>query len=329
MIDYREQVANALRAVTVTSPTSYAWFGRASLPLPRAILAALDPATSRRYLVDALQRELYRSFYSQGRPAPAQPRRGVPARSDYAFARTLSEANSGSTVWEPGWRLERLERGIAHVRRDGLSVRARASDCRGPVEAGAPVNVRRPKELTAASPGFYVALGDAVPARDRDDVEVRVYFNVGPAGAAALVAACTRLLNDALVPFSLKVVDHPTAYTRCDTAILYLDVGGYDQAREALPPIAAACALHLRGQLPAFTKRLEHGVSAGEHRPALGSSFGSSRCRIVAEGIVAAHVRSESGLSARVDAVARRFADHGLSIEAPYLVPGPSERHAL
>ena len=329
MIDYREQVASALRAVTVTSPTSYAWFGTGSRPLPRAMLAALDPATSRRYLVGALQRELYRSFYSQGRPVPSQPDRGGPARSDHAFVQALSDANSGSGGWDPGWRVERLEREVAHVRRDGLSVRAHASDCRGAVEPDAPVSLRRPKDLTAASPGFYIALGDAEPAWVREDVEVRVYFNVGPAGAVALVAACTRLLNDAQVPFSLKVVDHPTGYTRCDPAILYLDTGHYDDARGVLTPIAAACALHLRGELPAFTKRLAPGVAAGEHRLGLGASFGSSRCRMVAEGIVAAHVRGQSAHSERVDAVARRFADDGLSIEAPYLAPGPNERHAL
>ena len=125
MIKYREQVASALRAVAVTSPTSFAWFGTRSRPLSRAVLVGLNPGTARRYLVDGLQRELYRSFYCQGRPIPAQPGRGAAPRSDYAFVQALSDANTGSGGWEPGWRVERVDQGIARVQRAGLSVRAR------------------------------------------------------------------------------------------------------------------------------------------------------------------------------------------------------------
>jgi HopA1 effector protein family len=329
MMDYREQVADALRAVEVTSPTSYAWFGTGPRPLPRAVAAALPAATSRGYLVDALQHELYRSFYCQGRPVPARADRAVPTRADGAFVRALSEANTGVGGWEPGWRVERLEPGIAQVGRNGLTVRARISDCCGGLEAGSPVSLRRPKELTATSPGFYMALGDTEPADGRDDVEVRVYFNASPAGAAPLVAECTRLLNRAHIAFSLKVLDNPTAFARCDAAVLYLDAGGFDRARASLPAIVTACAIHLRAELPAFTKPLAFGVSVGEHHPGLGGSFGSSRCRLVAEGIVAAHDRGERRLADRLDAVARRFADDGIDLEVPYLAPASSDRYAL
>jgi hypothetical protein len=193
-----------------------------------------------------------------------------------------------------------------------------------------PVCLRRPKELCATSPGFYIALGDAALALGREDIEVRVYFNVTAGGARPLVASCTRLLNDAQIPFSLKILDHPSGFTRCDAAVLYLEHGGFDRARGPLSGIASACAPHLRGEPPAFTKPLAPGVSVGEHRPSLGASFGTSRCRLVAEGIVAAHERGEGRLADRVDAVARRFADQGLDVEVPYLLaPGSSGRYAL
>jgi HopA1 effector protein family len=332
MIDYREQLASALRAVAVTSPTSFAWFGTGSPPLPRAVAAALPPAESRQYLIDALQRELYRSFYSPGRPVPARPGRGVPARPDQAFVEALSRANTGAGGWEQGWRVETVEGEIVGVARNGLHVRARASDCRaagGPCKAGTPVSVRRPKELRASSPGYYTALGDASLALGRDDIEVRVYFTVTAAGAMPLVAVCTRLLNDVQIPFSLKVLDHPAGYVRCDAAVLYLADRSFDQARGSLWTIASVCAAHLRGEPPAFARPLARGVSVGEHTPSLGASFGTSRCRLVAEGIVAAHERGEGLLSDRVDAVARRFADSGLDIEVPYLAPRSSGRYAL
>jgi hypothetical protein len=332
MIDYREQLASALRAVVVTSPTSFEWFGNRSRPLPRAVVAALPTAKLRRYLVDALQRELYRSFYIQGRPVPARPDRGVLARSDQAFVEALSVANSGVGGWDPGWRVETVEPQIVRVARNGLHVRARASDycaADGSCKAGTLVSLRRPKELSASSPGYYTALGDVDLSRGRDDIELRVYFNVTAAGAVPLVVGCTRLLNAAQIPFTLKLLDHPTGYGRTDAAVLYLEGGGFDQARETLSAIATACAPHLRREPPAFTKPLARGVSVGEHRPTLGASFGSSRCRLVAEGIVAARERGDVHLSDRLDAVGRAFADNGLDLDAPYLAPGSRGRYEL
>ncbi len=329
---YREQVATALRAVAVTSPTSFDWFGVGSRPLPRAVVAALPRSRARQYLIDGLQRELYRSFYSQGRPVPSRPDRGVPARSDPDFVRALSHANRGSGGWEPGWRAERVERETLQVERRGLSVRARSADCRAigdRLEAGSPVSLRRPKELGAGSSGFYIALGDSAWTGSRADIELRVYFNVMSSGASPLVEACTRLLNAAQIPFSLKVLDHPTGFNRCDAAVLYLEARAFARARGSLTTIVSACAPHMAREQPTFTMPLAPGVSVGEHHRSLGASFGSSRCRTVAEGVVASHERGDDRLSDRVDAVARRFADLGLDLDVPYLAPGSSGRYAL
>jgi hypothetical protein len=330
MIDYREQLAGALRAVAVSSPTSFTWFGSPSPPLSREVVSALPPATRRQYLVDSLQGELYRSFYSQGRPVPTRPDSDVAARPDEAFVDALSRSNVGAGGWDPGWRVEDAEPDGIHVARNGLHVRARAADCRSAnrrCTRGTLVSLRRPKELAASSPGYYTALGDADLTLGRDDTEVRVYFHVTAAGAAQLVAICTRLLNDARLPFSLKVLDHPTGYIRCDPAVLYLEDRGFDQARGALSAIASACAPHLRDVPPAFTRPLAHGLSVGEHCPRLGASFGMSRCRLVAEGIVGQS--AGSCLSDRLDAVARRFANCGLDIDSPYLGPWSSRHYAL
>ena len=333
VIRYREQLVTALRAVAVTSSTSYAWFGSASRPLPGALRSALTPDAEREYLVHAIERELYRSFYTQGRPVPRSPVGVVAPPSDDAFAEALSRANTGAGGWEPGWRIETVERGgTARVERGGLRVVASASDCRpqgGTRKPGAPVSLRRPKELTARSPGFYIAVGDAEPAPAPGEVELRVYFNATAAGAAPLVGMCTRLLNAAEVPFNLKVLNHPTGFARCDVAVLYLSVGDFARARASLSGIASACAPHLRSDVPAFAKPLARGVAVGEHRSNLGGSFGSSRCRMVAEGIVSAHECRTERLADRLAAVARRFADQGLNIEAPYLASQSAERYEL
>jgi HopA1 effector protein family len=330
MTGYRDQLAQALRAVAVTSPTSYSWFGRRSRPLPEAVRAALGADTAREYLIGLLEHELYRSFYTQGRPVPESMIDST--RADLEFVDALSRANTGVGGWEPGWRVEALEHRFLVVTRNGLRVRVHAADCGPPGaghEPGAAVTVRRPKELRAASPGFYTALGDTEITARREYSEVRVYFNVRAEGAAALVAACTRLLNQAKVPFDLKVIDRPAGFLRCDAAVLYLTDDAFERARESLRTITSACANHLVGDPPAFTKPLRRGVAVGEHRPHLGASFGSTRCRLVAEGIVAAYETGVRRLSDRVDAVARCFALKELDIDFPYLEPGSTDRYDI
>jgi HopA1 effector protein family len=322
----------ALRAMRVTSAMTYAWFGRRSPPLPRSVVMALSPDTAREYLVGLLGTELYRSFYTQGRPVPVNPDAARPDRADDGLAKELSRANNGTGGWDGGWRVEKAARGILHVERNGLRVRVRASDCRSSrvtPTVGDAVSLRRPKELRAASPGFYTALGDRELAVGYEDLEVRVYFNVAAAGAAPLVAECSRLLNEAEIPFLVKVVDHPMGFCRCDAAVLYLDGDGFKRAQGPLAVAASVCASHLHRDAPAFTRPLTPGVAAGEHRPSLGASFGASRCRLVAEGIVDAHERGATGLEDRLDAVARRFARRGFDFEAPYLVPASANHNAL
>jgi hypothetical protein len=331
VIAYREQVALALRAVAVRSPTSYAWFGHSSRLLSPAVTSAFAPGTAREYLITLLEDELYRSFYSQGGPLPHCPTETSPARPDPGFVAALSAANSGCGGWQGGWRVEAVEGLYLQIVRDGLRVRVPASECRPACGERTPVrvSVRRPKEDRAVSPGFYVALGDAEHVSNGDELEVRIYFNLTAAGAARLVAIATRLLNEAAVPFSLKVLDLPASFSRCDAAVLYLADGDFGRVQGPLRAITSACAPHLRGDVPAFAKPLAAGVAVGEHRPSLGASFGTGRCRLVAEGIVAAHEHGAARLSDRLDAVARQFAERGLDLDVPYLVAGSVDGYAL
>ena len=289
MIDYREQVALALRVAAVASTTSYSWFGRRSRPLPAAVRSALPAGAARAYLVHELEGVLYRSFYSQGAPIPVTAHAPMPARPDPAFVDALSRANTGEGGWQSGWRVERVEPLGVVVAHDGLLVRAGTADCRprrAARTAGAAVSVRRPKEYRSASPGFYTALGDAEPAMTDDDIEVRVYFHLTAAGAAPVVSNCTRLLNRAGVPFVLKVIDNPAGFLRCDAAVLYLCDGDFRRARAPLQAIVAACEGYLRADVPVFAKPLVDGVAIGEHRSSHGGSFGTSRCQLVAEAII-------------------------------------------
>jgi len=334
MTVFRDQIAHVLGAVRVTSPTSYAWFGRPAPPLKAALRSVLAPPAARQYLVSRLEHELYGSFYLPGVPRPQTPHAVLADAADPVFVATLSDANAGTGGWARGWHVvEVAEDGAIRAERDGLRLRMDASDYRpagrGSLVPGASVSARRPKELRATSPGFYVARGDTARATDPAAVEIRVYFNLTQAGAVPLLAAATRLLNEQRLAFSVKLVNHPARYFRCDAAVLYLDDGDFAAARAPLRALIASCAPHLRAETPALTKPLAPGVGVGEHRGKLGTSFGIGRCRLVAEGIADAHDQRLTALADRVDAVGRRFALHGMDLDAPYLVSGTPDDYVL
>jgi hypothetical protein len=334
MAGFRDQVADALRAVRVTSATSYAWFGRPVPPLEHALRSALAPPAARDYLVARLQRRLYSSFYLPGVPRPQASHAALANGADPAFVAALSGANAGAGRWDGGWSVVDVARdGTIVAQRDGLRLRMDASDCRGADGAwpapGASLRVFGPKEARAASPGFYVARGDAGGAGDSPAVELRVYFNLTAAGAVSLLAMATRLLNERRLAFALKLVDHPAGYFRCDAGVLYLQAGDFAAARAPLRALVGDCAPHLRAETPALTKPLARGVGIGEHTAALGASFGIGRCHLVAEGIVDAHEQGLVTLADRVDAVARRFASHDLDLDRAHLVTGSRDDYVL
>lgn len=325
MSRYRDEVAAALAAVTIRAPARYAWLGRMSRPLPARLAAELNAAERRSYLVSCLREELYFSFYCHGRPVEARWGEPQPPFPDAWLTGVLSRANASRGSWEPGWTVERIESEIAVVADGRLRTRVALDDCRGALDVGASVEVRLPKELPEASPGYFTVLGDtAGPAGPTS--QVRVYWHVTRSGAAPLVAALTGRLNAEEVPFQLKVANHPSRLRRCDAAVLYVPGDAFDAS--TLRAIATAQGRHLQPQVPAFTLELAPGVGLAEEN-GNAESFGVRRCALLAEAIVRAAEHGLTDPGARLEAVSARFAEDGVDIDAPYLEPSLAGRHVL
>jgi HopA1 effector protein family len=331
MSRYREQVAAALRAVAIRGDCRYVWLGHPSPALAAPVYAVLDASQRRAHLVRCLREELYTSFYRHDRAVPARWGRSEPVSADPWLVSAMSRSNTAPFAWESGWTVDRVEDGEVVVESSRLRARVPRRDCRalaGDIGRGASVSVRMPTELPALSPGFYTVVGEApeepMPAR----CEVRVYWNVGLQGAPLLVRALTSRLNAAGEPFRLKVADHPSRLARCDAAVLYLSGGAFTALRDMLHHVASELESRLQPRVPAFTLELAPGVGLSENEPG-DESFGFRRCTLLAEAIVVAHELGIERDSDRLAAVAARFAEVGVLIDAPYLDPALAGRHVL
>ena len=326
MSRYRDQVAAALRAVTIRGDRGYTWLGRPSRTPAARLYAAMDAAERRQHLVRSLREELYASFYCHGRPMAARWGAFQPIAADPGLVSALSASNCGTFTWENGWAVARVEDREVVVRSARLRARVPAADCRA--GSGAAASVRVPTGLPALAPGFYTVVGEAPVEHPRPRGDVRVYWNVGRDGAPDLVRALTSRLNDAGEPFRLKVADHPSRLARCDAAVLYLAGDTFPGLRPMLRLLAAELEHHPQPDVPAFTLELAPGVGLSENDPDA-ESFGSRRCALLADGIVQAHEQGLVHGSARIDAVAARFAEDGVLIDAPYREPALAGRHVL
>jgi hypothetical protein len=332
MTNYRAQIAVACAAVTFHGPASFSWLGTRTPALPRAVRQALTPATARDYLRGSIQLRLYTSFYTTGGVAAA-PAPEVPLRPGGVapFVAQLAAANQGRGLAEPGWVVQDAADGRLGLRRGNLTLWAGPDDCWSAdgrtVAPGVPVTLRFPKDLLGLSPGYYLALGDAPLPDGRTQPIVRLYWNLIAGGATPLIARATALLNQAGLPFHLKVLNDPRRFTRCDAGVLYLARRDLPAARDALAEIYAALQAQLKPAVPALTKCLAPGLGLAEDPGA--ESFGLQRCGLLAEGLLRADAAGAAVLDARVAAVEACFIAAGIDPAAPYLNPGSADDDPL
>lgn len=326
---YRQAVAAALDALRIESPTSFSWYGEPGPALPAEVAAAMGAEAARAYLQDQLQSQLYGNFYCSGRPVPRELHRpaGQPNGAS-PFVDDLSRANSGTGSRDPGWTVARLEDdGRLVVSRHGLSLWARPEEVRGSdLSPGSEVSVTLPSELRRLSPGFYMALGDA--EMDPAEPLVRHYWNLSSSGGTTLVAAGTRLLNRAGLPFRLKVLGDPSGYSRCDAGVLYTARRQQAEVASLLPGLLGEVARHLRPGAPALTKQLAKGLAVAED-PGGGDSFGTHRCGLIASAAIEAFELGIDDTAERLALVERCFSEQGLRFEHPYLSAGSADEYEL
>jgi len=327
MNHYREQVANAVRATTIHSPTRFSWFGKYSNPYPRRQIRAFTSVTARTLLLFDLQNQLYSNFYCCGGARPdLEGETPIPPVATKNFVAELAAANraKGFCV-DAGWNIREVRKDQVLVRRDRLEVWARPIDClsvRAKLVPGKQLSLRVSREAREISPGFYFVLGKALWPHKPGAI-VRYYWNLTVEGALRFLRAAPTILDRATVPFRLKVANHPDRYNRCDAGVLYLREQDCEAASEQLVKIFSEVGPFLKQWTPALTKTLAPGLGWAEdpgdsdttmHR----NSFGTHRCHLLADGIVCAYERHQTSLEDRLQVVERRLLEEGISLEEPF-----------
>lgn len=247
---------------------------------------------------------------------------------DLEFYERIHESNSGEGYFDRDWLVlrEESDRSLA-VNKGGLTLhidRDRHLQVADPAVIGDVVAIRLPKNRVQN--GFYMAVGNAGLYKHSDsnsDSEVvRIYFNLSPEGAIAVMGSLTRQLNDINIPFMFKVLYNPSDYGRYDSGVLYFDRNEYCAVRSVLQKVYVEHQSHFHQSVPLFTKLLAPGLAVAEEPDQKFSeqeSFGTNRCHIVANGLLEAREAGDESPASRIAAILKQFSLVGIELNRSHL----------
>lgn len=245
------------------------------------------------------------------------------------FYQQLHEQNQGKGYFDSGWVVLREEEdGSLAVRKHELTLHIDRNTHLQPQEQTAVVGdriaIKMPKNFVQN--GFYMAVGNQGVDRrqqiDRVDPTVRVYFNLTPEGALAVMAKLTQGFNQAEIPFTFKALYNPDDYGRHDSAVLYFQKSYYPAVEPILQTVYAENQVHFGREVPLFTKPIAPGLSIAEEpdqKFAAKESFGMNRCQIIANGLILAQQQGDSSPTARINTILQQFDALGIHPDRSHL----------
>lgn len=327
-----DALAGAIRATRFVGAYEFEWFGKRPAGIVPGLRRVLDADALRAHRDAMLCQKLYENFYCHGYARPIRWLGGNGAAQPKAgFVRRLVEAHPGGSWRDPGWIVTSLSPPRAVISRAGLSVTAFIeeldhADTGGPA-VGDDVALRRPPVLPGVSPGYLTVAGDT-PFPQGAQQLLRHYWNVSADGAPALIGALGRTLDRHRVAFRLKVVASPLGYDRCDSAVLYTLRTDHVLTHDLVGAAWRKVARFLANEVPVFCLRLAPGLGLAEDPPGQ-ESFGLNRCRLLAEGLIAAHAAGLDDAPARLTQVIAAFESAGVSLDRPHLNPGSTAGYRI
>jgi len=308
--DHRARLREALAALAPVDD-GFAWFG--------------EPVRGRHgaALTDALRDRLFADYYSRGVAVPGRDP-DVPSPWPDDLRPGLRAVRRAVAVHQPGWTVCETGTHRVCIERDGLRLWVRPTDLtrQGP-DPGDDVTLVTPGDMSARSPGHHVVLG--ARGLRASEVETRIYWNIRPEGADALIAELTGRLDVDGIPHCVKVLADGNSYERADAGVLYLRAAESERAARIACIVADRLAGELREGVPALTLTLGPGLAYAQE-PDAGKSFGLHRCGLIAEGVERAWARGATAPDECLASVESVLAGAGIDLDRPHrTVDGPPD----
>ncbi|HLO84856.1 MAG TPA: T3SS effector HopA1 family protein [Nostocaceae cyanobacterium] len=242
---------------------------------------------------------------------------------DIALYENLHKSNQSQGYWSYHWLVVAEEKGgNLLVQKSGLTLYVEPffyqSSVEKDVKVGELINIKLPKNLVQN--GFYMAIANAGSQGDQD--VVRIYFNLTPKGAVAVMENLTSQLNYLSIPFSFKALYNPDDYRRYDSAVLYFNKHNCKLVWPVLARVYTENQAYFCDQVPLFTKQLAPGLACAEEpdiKFGEKESFGTNRCQIIANGLVSAWEKGNHSSTEKMAAILHQFNLHRIELQRPYL----------
>ena len=254
---------------------------------------------------------------------------------DWQFYEQVHQNNHGTGYLDYGWQvLKREPDGSLALSKDDLTLHIEYDHYSQPpteyANIGELISILMPNNQLQN--GFYIAVSNIGTEKQNiedDSSEVgRIYFNISPSGAIALMDRLTLELNEAEIPFSFQVLYNPKAYGRFDSGILYFERNDYFAVLQVLQTVYLEYQSYFEREVPLFTKVLAPGLGFAEEptqKFAFQESFGMNRCQIIANALLDAWRQGENSPSRRVNFIHQHFEEIGISLQRPYLNPNSED----
>ncbi len=293
-------------------------------------------------LIGLLRQVLYdrcycRRFDPDDPPDAGSPEAAPPARDQPPagfIQRLFAAAGDSGGRMDASWQVVAVDpRGQVTASKNGLT-RVFPPGCYTPTPGASgagPAGFLRPGGQVAVwlmraslyeQAGFFYVHSETL-AQDWDAHSLlRIYWNLSPEGALAVIGDLVPRLDLFRVPFQLKTLTEPESYgSRSDGTVLFFQRRHLSiVARLCLEVAAALDRERMPAATPLFTRPLAPGLALAEDP---GTSFGISRCQALAEALWNAHHRGQGDtVGGQLDEVRRHFARRGVDLEHPHLNPG-------
>ena len=282
---------------------------------------------------EELEQLLYTSWFTHAGSAVDRPDASSADADPFAptLMARLRAAHGATARFEHGWTARGVSAGgVVVAERGGESVEFAPPDYVNmdhpcvPARSGDRLAVTTRRDGADESGGWWVAYATVGPAPESD--MVRLYWNCPVESAPLLVAGISGVVESLGVPYTLKCPAASELFDRVDPVVLYLGLDRWADATEPLRRLHESLADYLRLAVPPLTLPMGRGAAVAED-PSDGQSFGQSRARAVAAGLVRASALGLSGEAETIAVILEQLTANGISPIRPYQrVDSPPDR---